>query len=76
MVNLFDKFRFEYSTITVDYGLLIHADAFEWLARLPEASIHAGVTDPPYGVKEFEAEQIAKRDAGVGGVWRIPLLIA
>ncbi len=51
---------------------LVRADAFEWLAKLPESSLHAVVTDPPYGVKEYEQEQIAKRDAGAGGVWRIP----
>ena len=53
-------------------GLAVHADCFEWLRRVPSASIHAVVTDPPYGVKEFEADQLAKRDIGVGGIWRLP----
>lgn len=51
---------------------IVHADCFEWLSRLPENSLHAIVTDPPYGVKEYEAEQLEKRASGVGGIWRIP----
>ncbi|HZL35099.1 MAG TPA: hypothetical protein VFC78_07305 [Tepidisphaeraceae bacterium] len=42
------------------------------MAQLPNNSLHAIVTDPPYGVKEYEAEQIDKRSTGNGGVWRIP----
>jgi len=30
------------------------------------------VTDPPYGVKEYELHQLHKRSTGHGGVWRIP----
>jgi len=50
----------------------VHADCFEWLASVPEHSIHAIVTDPPYGVKEYDFDQIEKMNAGQGGVWRIP----
>jgi site-specific DNA-methyltransferase (adenine-specific) len=39
---------------------------------VPENTLHAVVTDPPYGVKEYEADQIAKRGEGRGGIWRIP----
>lgn len=53
-------------------SLLIHADCFQWLASLAEASVHAVVTDPPYGVKEFDEDQIEKRQNGNGGIWRIP----
>jgi site-specific DNA-methyltransferase (adenine-specific) len=56
----------------VEGGTLVLADGFEWLARVPEDSLHAVVTDPPYGVKEYEQEQIAKRANGAGGIWRIP----
>jgi site-specific DNA-methyltransferase (adenine-specific) len=52
--------------------LIVHADSFGWLEQVPEGSIHGIVTDPPYGVKEFEHEQLAKRASGKGGVWRIP----
>ncbi|HEX4128475.1 MAG TPA: DNA methyltransferase [Pirellulales bacterium] len=30
------------------------------------------MTDPPYGVKEYDLDQLEKRAAGHGGVWRIP----
>lgn len=39
---------------------------------IPENSLHAIVTDPPYGVKEYDFDQIEKRANGNGGVWRIP----
>lgn len=47
-------------------------DAFEWLASAPPNSIHAVVTDPPYGLIEYTAVQLEKRKNGNGGVWRIP----
>jgi site-specific DNA-methyltransferase (adenine-specific) len=50
----------------------IHADCFEWLGRLPENSLHAVVTDPPYGVKEYNFDQLEKKENGNGGIWRIP----
>ncbi len=48
------------------------ADCFSWLAALPPASLHAIVTDPPYGVKEYDVDQLEKRANGRGGIWRIP----
>ena len=30
------------------------------------------VTDPPYGVKEYDFDQLEKRANGKGGIWRIP----
>ena len=30
------------------------------------------MTDPPYGVKEYELEQLAKGESATGGIWRIP----
>jgi site-specific DNA-methyltransferase (adenine-specific) len=53
-------------------SLLLKADCFEWLKRVPENSLHAIVTDPPYGVKEYDADQLQKREEGRGGIWRIP----
>jgi site-specific DNA-methyltransferase (adenine-specific) len=61
-----------YPTVAVGRSLLVHADCFQWLADAPEDSIHAVVTDPLYGVKEYAAEQIEKRNARRGGIWRIP----
>jgi site-specific DNA-methyltransferase (adenine-specific) len=49
-----------------------HTDAFEWLARAEPCSIHAVVTDPPYGLVEYTARELEKRQNGRGGVWRIP----
>ena len=48
------------------------ADCLDWLAAQPPASIHAVVTDPPYGLVEYTAEQQQKLRTGRGGVWRIP----
>ncbi len=48
------------------------ADAFEWLEAREENSIHAIVTDPPYGLKEYTDVEKAKLRNGRGGVWRIP----
>lgn len=62
----------DYRTEPIGGSRIIHANCFDWLARVPENSLHAIVTDPPYGVKEYEAEQIAKRTNGHGGIWRIP----
>lgn len=50
----------------------ILADAIQWLAELPPNSIHAVVTDPPYGMVEYNDTNHKKLRAGRGGVWRIP----
>lgn len=51
---------------------LVNIDAFDWLARAAPNSIHAVVTDPPFGATEYSPAELKKRDAGRGGVWRIP----
>lgn len=51
---------------------LFNADCMSWFDGLPENSIHAIVTDPPYGIKEYEPDQLHKMRNGNGGVWRIP----
>lgn len=53
-------------------AILIQAHCLHWMAQAPAASIHAIVTDPPYGVKEYHPVQLAKKEAGKGGLWRIP----
>jgi site-specific DNA-methyltransferase (adenine-specific) len=40
-------------------------------AREPR-SVEAIVTDPPYGLREYDAEEQKKLRRGRGGVWRIP----
>jgi site-specific DNA-methyltransferase (adenine-specific) len=51
---------------------VFRADAFEWLRMRMQNSIHAVVTDPPYGLLEYTEEQKEKLRARKGGVWRIP----
>ena len=51
---------------------LVRGDAFEWLKNAPPGSIHAVVTDPPYGLVEYTPEELEKRENGKGGVWRQP----
>ena len=53
-------------------GLLVHGDCASVLQCIPEECIHGIVTDPPYGVKEFDADQLLKMKEGNGGIWRIP----
>jgi site-specific DNA-methyltransferase (adenine-specific) len=51
---------------------LHQTNCLTWLGHRSEKSIHAVVTDPPYGVHEYTAEQQAKLRARKGGIWRIP----
>jgi site-specific DNA-methyltransferase (adenine-specific) len=55
-----------------DRATYIHEDAIRWLAAIPEKSIHAVVTDPPYGLVEYQDKDHRKLRKGRGGVWRIP----
>jgi len=48
------------------------ADAFAWFEGRGKNSIHAIVTDPPYGLKEYSDAEKKKLRKGRGGVWRIP----
>src|SRR5579864_8448572 len=47
-------------------------DAFAWMEAREPNSIHAIVTDPPYGLREYTEQEKRKLRAGRGGVWRIP----
>jgi DNA modification methylase len=58
--------------LTVGKARLYQADCFDWLASEPPSSIHACVTDPPYGLVEYTETEQEKLRAGKGGVWRIP----
>ncbi len=51
---------------------LYRDDCLEWLAARERQSVHAIVTDPPYGLIEYSPEQQVKLRARQGGVWRIP----
>ncbi|HEY2353500.1 MAG TPA: DNA methyltransferase [Gaiellaceae bacterium] len=47
-------------------------DCLEWLRERDRNSIHGVVTDPPYGLIEYSAKEMAKLRTGRGGVWRVP----
>jgi DNA modification methylase len=51
---------------------LYRSDCLDWLREQEENSLHAVVTDPPYGLFEYSPEQQEKLRARRGGVWRIP----
>src|SRR3972149_3970509 len=58
---------------------IYNQDCFTWLRRYEEmvragkkTQLHAVVTDPPYGLKEFSEPEKEKLRNGKGGVWRIP----
>ncbi len=51
---------------------LVRTDAFQWLRSAKHCSIQAVVTDPPYGLVEYQTVELAKMKKGRGGVWRIP----
>ena len=48
---------FNFESKLIGSSRIIHADSFEWLGKIPENSFHAIVTDPPYGVKEYDFDQ-------------------
>ena len=60
------------SPISFGRSTLYHSDCFDWLSQQDDNSIHAVVTDPPYGLHEYTREQQSKLRKGKGGVWRIP----
>jgi DNA modification methylase len=51
---------------------IVEGDALAWLQARPSDTIHAIVTDPPYGLKEYTEVEKGKLRNGRGGVWRIP----
>jgi DNA modification methylase len=56
----------------LDRAKLVHADCFDWLRAREARTIHAIVTDPPYGLLEYSHTEQGKLRKGRGGVWRIP----
>ena len=51
---------------------LIQADCLSWLEKQQSNSVHAVVTDPPYGLVEYTEVEQRKLHTGGGGIWRIP----
>ena len=60
-----DPFRYGNATLFND-------DCFDWLDAREDCTIHAVVTDPPYGLHEYTLTEQSKLRKGRGGVWRIP----
>ncbi len=61
----YESFQFKGAT-------MVFSDCFEWLKKQSDNSIHAVVTDPPYGLIEYSPSEIEKLRKGKGGTWRIP----
>jgi DNA modification methylase len=57
---------------TYGKACLYRDDCINWLKDRAEKSIHAVVTDPPYGIVEYTEKEKQKLRQGRGGVWRIP----
>ncbi len=54
-------------------GYSLHqSDCLTWMDSQPANHVHAIVTDPPYGLREYTGEEKRKLRSGAGGVWRIP----
>jgi len=51
---------------------LYTSDCMSWLATQSTNSVHAVITDPPYGIREYSAQEQDKLRRGRGGMWRIP----
>jgi DNA modification methylase len=51
---------------------LFRGDGIAFMAERRAGSVEAIVTDPPYGLREYEPAEQRKLRRGRGGVWRIP----
>ncbi len=51
---------------------LYRQDCLDWFGAQDNNSIHAIVTDPPYGLQEYTPKELTKLREGKGGVWRKP----
>jgi DNA modification methylase len=60
------------ATFAFGRSVLLRGDCFDWLAGCAPGTIHAVVTDPPYGLQEYSPREQRKLRARRGGVWRIP----
>ena len=64
--------RCRFRTRVFGHATVVHADCMEWLRQQERNSIHAVVTDPPYGLVEYSSREQEKLRNGKGGVWRQP----
>jgi len=66
------EYRRTLSSTQIDSYEIVQSDCFDWMSHCQVNSIHAVVTDPPYGLKEYSDTEKNKLRDGKGGVWRIP----
>ena len=64
--------RSELKSFQFGRATLIQDDCLSWLDRQADDSLHAVVTDPPYGLIEYSDQELTKLRQEKGGVWRIP----
>ena len=57
---------------TVGRATIYRAECLAWLRSQEPNSIHAVVTDPPYGLVEYSDKEQEKLRQRKGGVWRLP----
>lgn len=57
---------------TIGQAKIHNLDCFDWLRQADDNSVEAVLTDPPYGLVEYNEVEKQKLRAGKGGVWRIP----
>lgn len=62
----------EFQSYALSKATLIQGDCFAWLRGQASNSVHAVVTDPPYGLLEYTHIEQSKLQRRRGGVWRIP----
>lgn len=58
--------------IRIGKASLFQGDCTTWLSGWSDDSIHAVITDPPYGLHEYTEMEQQKLRRGRGGIWRIP----
>jgi len=67
-----DNKKVEPKSFVFGKATVIQQDCLAWLEDRAANSIHAVLTDPPYGLVEYSEIEQAKLRLGKGGIWRIP----
>lgn len=66
-----NELSFGYPVEHIGTAMLINADCFEWLDKIPDECIHGVVTDPPFSLREFSDENIIALDKSKGNaIWQ------
>jgi DNA modification methylase len=67
-----DPAKIALPSFKVGNATMLHGNCFDWMHECKPHTIHAVVTDPPYGLIEYTDAEQTKLRSGSGGVWRIP----